>query len=499
MNLSLSLSLATGRGAGQPYHFAGTRLVDPQSFLSVSTSARQYAVSQVFVGFPDYPTRNPRFYFPNWILGGTGVQEQDPGNSKLVQAAAFVYGGTAYPITFAGQTSVTIASGGGVWSDPVALSLPADASGFVRTADFHAMSDNRAGMYRMIAGLGEVAQSGSSDLSAKVMAGGISGGGSVPDYYGPSAMIVQGTPAGRPVVLTVGDSIGYGNSEPVNTADARGNRGYLHRGLDGLSNSAVRIPYKNCTVPGAKAVDVTSIAAGAFRRRDEMIQAARAFSGGALPFTCVLSEMGTNDNQSDATAWKATLAAYYDFFTSRYGVRVVAPTLAPRTAVSATSKWTNLADQTVNANYLWPGNGQTMHDWIATGAGGHLTAGIDAQAAWDGGSSGKIRVDVTAFTTTLASASIVGASSFSLTASPPAGSFLVFDVNTASAEALQVVSVTGTGPYTVTVNGSAANAHSAGATLLETPTIDGLHFSGRMHQYVATNVIEPAKAAGAFG
>ncbi len=102
------------------------------------------------------------------------------------------------------------------------------------------------------------------------------------------------------------------------------------------------------------------------------------------------------------------------------------------------------------------------------------------------------------WTGTLASSSAIGDTSVSVNGSgaPAAGDILCLEPSSSNVDCLQIVKVTGPGPYAVDfAYNTLAKAHSAGVTVLLAYTPDGLHPSTTLNKAAAAAIVT-AKIAG---
>ncbi|MDV2984164.1 UNVERIFIED_CONTAM: hypothetical protein Q9R58_07605 [Methylobacteriaceae bacterium AG10] len=237
------------------------------------------------------------------------------------------------------------------------------------------------------------------------------------------------------------------------------------------------------------------------------------------PFaTAAFCQVGTNDfaaatqptaAPNGAASVAGNLAAWSGRFkAASSGGFVIVGTIPPRTTAANNTGFTTLADQTPDVNF---GAGSMRTDLNALivanpgafGADFGFDAGPFCQDAGD-----PTRWKLDPFTTTLAAAVAVGATSYQLVDAPPADANLCLGAGLSSIDTSGVGSgsgmyavagqVTGTGPYTVAsqwndpysnsaVSWNPAVAHAAGDPVRGRLTADGIHW--------AANVVKPAARA----
>jgi hypothetical protein len=278
----------------------------------------------------------------------------------------------------------------------------------------------------------------------------------------------------------VGDSITFGLDETSGLADGRGNIGAWRRGLD-ENVIGERIPSGMFAAPGTRPSGTSTLNAGAWRRRHEVLS-----SLPNLPFDVIIDGYGVNDANASLTIWQNSMQTNWNFLTSLYHKPIYQATLSPKSSITSNFWWTDLAHQTPATDVR-----VDLNNWIRT-IPSPLAGIIDMAPAFaDAVEMGKWAV--CPFTTTFASAYAGGTSGLSLANTPTVGEQLVFADGTSSKQYSTVIGVSGAGPCTVTVNNT-ISACSSGAAVKANPTDDGVHPASNVHKNAAINVVAPWKA-----
>lgn len=485
--------------------------------IEASTGSTLDMLTRLALITPKWAVKNPRFLFFNGCGytnaqadGVTTFAETVTGNSITISGAAVetVSGAVFNNITFnGGSSSIVLASGAYVWSDPVAgLTLSAKAIAgtyYIRTDMNVASSGLKYPTYYDTSGCtNEKGSTSASSQTSLVNSGSVSG--HITNSFGPIAMAGQGWD-GSPVPLCPGDSVGYGAGD--NMEPTRGVQGFISRGLD--NNGSGQWAYLMWCVISQSAASNSegSASLGFYGYRIAMLNALAALNtSSALPFTSILVEHGTNAASGVATINPAFWSLMRSSF---FNVPIYQTTLTPHTNDSVNNDknvqpgdyaWTDDTHQVPNQSaYNWP-NG------VIPTFNAALLAGT-----YTGTSGGKVNsvIDITpniydssgnwtppSFTTTLASQALAG-TSFSMNAAPAVGDCLVFEPGTAVVEAgttddggLVVATVSGTGPYTVTITGGPTNnTHNSSTAVAEALTNSGLHPNQLGNTIMAANVI----------
>lgn len=397
-----------------PVRSAGGVPVDPDRYMLFASRGGRlpsgYAVdttgiglthfaSRLTFGNAPYGTRAPRFHFSGFALNeGFGPQETIlPGNDVTIDGVELIVRGTAYPADFAGAPGATIASGSrGVYCD-----FPAFAGEIGPLEDFHvvtrwhiaAVGQKFIGPARIQKHRGEKywAAADAPALAALIAADApttaaldafyaVAPGNQTNSQlicYGPDIMLAKGGWDGRPVVLGVGDSVGYGRQEVSASADARGNLGWLSKWLDAEGGPG-RIPHLFIGCPSAQSA--RELAASALMRWD-ILDEIRDFNAGRYPFTVVVNQMGTNDANTATATWKLRLTGLIARIKARLGsdMRVIQCTVPPQNGTTAA--YSTAAAITVSAP-VWTTGRASINDDIRANAGFGHDGCLDVDRAW---------------------------------------------------------------------------------------------------------------------
>lgn len=236
------------------YMFSGNGWRCPTQHYVPGASAL-YGVSEKWFVSDDYWTFNPRFLFTNWYLmtTGAGGQEAANGNAVTIEAVSLVVAlnGSAVQLSLAGSTApYALNDDTEIWTDvPSSLILiPPRTKVAVRVAwSLASSSSNLSSPYPGIRPMfGDKTEVGTSSLSSKVLAGGISTtvpSGSLVYMYTASAMVAQGWD-GRPVGLGFGTSIeaGGGSGQSRLMCGPLGSIGPIEKGMDSTVGDAQPSP-----------------------------------------------------------------------------------------------------------------------------------------------------------------------------------------------------------------------------------------------------------------
>lgn len=525
---STALSSGGGGGGGTPdptrYMFAATRLVPPTR-IGTPSSTQLSRLSRVYFYTPDHDLTEIRLVYQNTSLDpqGTSTPEVDPGNAITIDGSSIEIAGSFYRVTFnGGNNTATIADGGVLVSDALTIAIPALTQCWVRTVDTVAsVGMNRPGGIDRTNGTVNPNTEGleqdalASNLTSKIMSGTVgvvnTAGTNTAYCYAPTCIIGKGAWDGRPVVLIHGDSMMSPANDSSVWADQYGCFGWGPRGLFDNTGGAKRLPHSNMALFGSRPSNRSARTAGGYLRTAEMFDAIKAVNGGRLPFTCILSEHINNDASAGitGTALMTIMQNWWAFLKSEYpSARIVQTAAMPATSdTSGQNRWTTIAGQSFRTtDASWPPvNAASIPGsrwWVSTQYIGTLQTNVDAvidQTAFLSGTDfGKWLVP--SFTATLTSAFTGGGTVFQMDTAPQVGEALVFEPDTANFSgpgANFVKSVTGAGPYTVTMINAVALSHASGTAVKSSSTADGVHGSPRLHMRLAQSIID-AKAAGAF-
>ncbi|MCH4894001.1 hypothetical protein GO308_12835 [Sphingomonas sp. SFZ2018-12] len=481
-------ALRGGLARAAAYRFAATGLEANQHLSIYTTNSNQeFGASDKAFWSPDYPVSGYRFYFSNWTLRGNAgalSQEVDGNQPIVIEGVAMIVGSERRQLTFNGQSSVTLAPGQGVWSDPVNLLVPAR-----RRVDLITAWRAVVGAAAMLGSFFPVPANGESWTLANTSRAAFLFDGAIPNNepsnlyaYGPSAAVAQGGD-GRDVVLVLGDSIAFGTGEANNTADARNNRGWVARWLDSTADGAQRIPYAKLAAPSSAARQNT--AAASFTRRAEMMTALPN-----LPFTRIINQMGLNDATGSLNTWRDRITVSNNLAKAIWPVPLLQLGFTPYTTAD-TSQFTTAAGQTFVTSHDWPsGLTQQVQNALAG-----LPAGVDAFEfighLFDGretlgaAAEGKWRADFSTINTTLQAATLAGATSITVRGPIPVGAAIAINAGQAGAAVTTVTAVSGVGNVTCTVFPAITGAMASGVPVRGVAVNDGLHPSSELAAWVA--------------
>lgn len=473
------------------------------------------ALSQVseFVYISDpYWTFAPRYLFANWYLttSSAGAQEAANGNAVTIgDLAISVNGGARTRLKFSGATGVVLADDAEVWSDAdPAIAIPPNA--VVRVAVERTVANSALFVSAPSNGyspmMGYKSEVSATSLAAKVMAGGVSTAvptGNNAYQFGPIACVAQGWD-GRPVILGLGTSIAQGVGSPRYYRNSKGEIGPMGMGLASQYDNAPRFPSAIWAISGGFAAGIAgSGLSQGLGRRARAIAAISSAQGGALPFTTVLSDFGTNDQTATLATWITAMETMWAACRSLWPTaRLGQQGLLSR--VTSTDGFTTVANQTLSSNWSFPaGSAWGLREHMAKLALGNIDYYVDVQDDLDnylaGGTRGKWRADILSGWSTTLSASRSGAeTSMTLAAQPPAYSALaILDGTNEAVPAHDYPSTAA--PFTVNFLGAIAGAHTAGATVKQALTIDGVHPGLEVSAFIADRIYARHKLAGTFG
>jgi len=438
-----------------------------------------------------------RFWSGIWIGRGNwwidAVAETD-GGTMLLQAESITVNGVQYSLTYGGSLSKSFAAG----ENGISAMVP--ASGFGGSAVIKWAAQSAVGLTRPAAGhlplaaLGEGGQYAATDLSAKVTDGSAIANTANQTMWEPTAIFVGGRPVSEPAVLLTGDSLAMGNLEYLpsfNTSDANGAQGAWMRYF-----SAQGIGVLSYTKFGYQAQNI----AANWTRRGGLITAATAAIGN-LPFSVVVNELGYNDITSSAATVQSRLSSAYAVFAT-YGRPIYQMSEFRRTTSNAAGSWyTTLAGQTIVTNYdPTAAPLQTVEAWLAAGGGGALSGYYNVAPLLDPAGIGKFDPTLASRQFTLDTPIVGGAGTLTAILTPIAGAVpekgmgLAFLDGTAELKLVSAVSGPVGGKYTVTVT-AFTNTHSAGSTVTETPTSEGVHLPTPVHARIAANIPASVRTA----
>lgn len=270
-----------------------------------------------------------QFIYANFTVNASD-QESGPGNTVATTAAAEV-GSTAYPVTFSGAASGTLANGGLLFSDEVPVDIPpgdfysrscatvTSGQRWCLTGVMRAGIDSYTNGSDVTNGTGILATSTADNTGA----------------FAPIAIIARSND-GRRSVIVIGDSIPFG------TGDTRGGGGYMVRGLGDS------IPWLNLSRGG------TGI--GSFIYPLRAAQRMKLLQYGSI----AIVQRGINDISQPLATIQANAIALWTMLAAR-GMKVYACTITPST--TSTDGFRTAGNQSVTANEA---KRVGYNDWVRT-------------------------------------------------------------------------------------------------------------------------------------
>lgn len=259
---------------------------------------------------------------PNFTVvsaAAPNMGENGPGATATVTASIEYPAGTFHQATFSGSTSGTIADGGMIVTDPIAVSIPNGAQFFCRI------------WYSCAAGI--IYGTSSNGMST---GDGVAFGVTTPDLT-MSGTVTQATnitgvaPAAliamtkKRSVALLGNSRGYGASD---TGDSSGDLGEMARSI------GPSLAYLNLCVPSDRAIDFTTGSHSTNRRALMSYASSR------------VSEFGINDVTQGAAP--SAIVSALQTIAGYKTTPIWQTTISPQT--TSTDSWATTANQTPNAN-----------------------------------------------------------------------------------------------------------------------------------------------------
>lgn len=487
-----------------PFMAAATR-VEQLTAKFTPSGSQLSQTARIFICTPEWDSYDWVFYFPGWWVDGGGTAlEMDAENNISIDGAALEYSGAFYPLTFGGAPSIVVTPGGLVKSDPVRnagarLTTPGRSNIFLRLASSVTSGQTIPGGYRQQTQNGEAIEFTASPQLSKLAGGTITGTGNT--NYGPCGALARGWNGNYAVCGVACDSIGVGAAESQLDATTRGAIGHPKRGLD---NETVRRDTAwMLGMNGTSFTSSDSLSAGEFRRRGALVQDAVALNGGVPPITHWLSEHGVNSSGGGWPALQNFAIGLYTFLVTLANVPIVQTTLTPRTDDSTNNKWTNLTDQIQSgADATYPSGDRYQFNAAIKTPSGRTTMGLFGYVDLD-----SIMFDPTthdkwpiyATSGTLQASISGGATTLSIDFQPHVGNFLVVEAGSVGVEQTpSIKTVTGSGPYTVTLTRAMISAHASTSIVKEASVVDATHPSAYLHDQCKP-FYDAAKAAGYFG
>jgi hypothetical protein len=285
--------------------------------------------------------------FANWQmpLANNAGEVQSPGAAGTIKVS-LEYNGNYYPVWFGtGTREVTLDPEGEIWSLPVGIEIPANATFYVRTLYIPASGTTFASNY-LDASYGGL--SGACYVAADEVDGTGSFGSGAGGFGLFAPVCITGVPAARvPQVAIIGDSRAAGNEDGGGGVTTSGGGGYLNRAI---------------------AATCVSVNLGLFGENGSQFLTAHG-SRGKFIAGCdyALEAYGVNDINGGAAlaTVQATRISIWKLLTQR-GLTVFADTLQPKT--TSTDSWVTTVNQTHALTSGEETNRVSMNQWIRAGA-----------------------------------------------------------------------------------------------------------------------------------
>lgn len=313
-----------------------------------------------------------QFLYTNRSNAQANITDNLTSLGTLTVKAAMEYNSVIYPVTFnGGSATVVLAPGASIWSDPLGIILPANATFFERNLVLCSGGSFVRGSIVLSSrseGI-EVGSSG-SPLTDKVYSGTITAPvNTLTSVY--SAVAIRGWPLNRNYgsVVVLMDSLAAG----VGAATISEDRGFGDKAFSNLYGVA------NVAVSGGTLAGWTSTADVRWRR--EIISQLRP--------SLIICGCGGNDlnNVGVTAAQVITLLQTFWNQLKIYGVPLIGWTIPPRTTSS--DNWRTYAGQTINSpNANWEVERLALNTYLRNSAvsDGYLAQVVDyAAAVEDGG------------------------------------------------------------------------------------------------------------------
>lgn len=525
MRISKLAGIIAGIGGGASsgtsasrYSFMGTGFRWPSTSQSSATNT-EFAVEFRF-GTPDYATTDPIIFCPSfwsptspgevYIASGTTITIK----GWSVETSAGVW--TACDgASDSGIASITNASAG-AWLPKVTTTLTANTMyrarlifsvngtglSIPRQTAFGAT--NSPGGQERIQGSTTTLFSLLTNNTALSNAGGIS--------YKPAMMVAKGGD-GRPAIFVTGDSISFGVSNNVVPGNwtSRNEFGYIGRALDSNSGS-LRLGYFIGGVQGQRPFGVEGWNNPANWAGKLAAYQAIKDTYGQWPFDLIINQHITNALPNDNATIRTGMNEFYDLLATRFGKPVTQVECLAKT--QSTDGYSTLGNETpiFGATYpvvdssidygLWSFNADVGGPDGLGDASAYYRVNnkiADSIAPWrliaaDLANNRDI-VAIETTVTTVATAYASGTTLVTTAALNPGASVNVL-LDSGSWSAIRnVLTVTGTGPFTVTLDGALGGAAAVGRAVQEVWG-DGVHPSAAKHAVLQNSVVAWKQARG---
>lgn len=483
----------TGGGAADLNYYAADTRFAFQNLVAqaIPTAGQEFWIHEMQSASPPYDATSPRFHYAGFTGSGSSGAEVDLPNDYDVDGVSVSVNGGAWQ-TVHGAVHVT--SGVGVLSPGNAVVIQANSICRFRFA-FHCAVGAKLPVGNILLSVNEfpgppeIARSAGVSWTSQLLSATLSGSGNQAvggSWWSPAYMVAKGRD-GRPVIGLCGDSVAQG----VEDASFRSSRmayGFLKKGLDD-NLSSKRMAVFDLALGGTHTLEFSS--RSFWSRKLDAIKLI-----GNVPFTHVISELGAAGAANTTYAvMRPQQKTYIQLLASEWGKPIYANEWLPHTTAS-TDGVTTLANQNQATQERYP-NGSIWlmnADFEANGLDGMFAGYI---RAWEhcvadtGANHDKIKLN--SFTTTLA-ANFVSGRTITLTDAPPIGvQLIMFNAGSPTVPRMgsSVLTVTGTGPYTVFMDGAfSGNPPGAiGDVIKASLSKDGVHMSNFMQNLILPTII----------
>jgi hypothetical protein len=513
--------------ASNPFYFAATRLHLPTG-TAAAPSGLESQCSSIIFATPDYPIKNLRIFYPAFSAQFDG--EHNAPNAYMLNGISLGVGGVWTSGKLAGQSSYTVdpaVDNVGILSDAYSGTIAANTVCTARQVFTVSVGQSfLAGMELQTQnGEGQDGAAAASTLLTKLTDGSAmtnNGGLNYKSAFGPAFAIAQGTD-GRPVFCIIGDSIAAYVHDSQYVAGSRGVLGYIGRGLDDNVSSR-RMAYGTLASQNGGAPSNWGTTANWPRMFAAMTQKCPN-----IPFTNVISEMGINNVTNQDLPYLSNTFVYmttmFSCLKSAFGKPITQCEILPEPLSS--DAWQTFAGQTfageetqyfsgsrssVIASHpnaqLWLTNldiGNGVNDPTSYfQANGYITDSIApwTKISYDTGSNRARWAIMTPFTTTLTSNFTTPSSipkdflyTMVVDIAPRVGETLNISKSGGSFAYGTVVSVSGSGPYTISFYGPGSKppSQSIGTVLYATLAFNSssaIHPGSIGHQLCAQSIVD---------
>lgn len=487
------------------YRFATNRTKPMVAALTATAASVYQAAQQVFYT-PGYAQKNLRVCFSNYVTPTTNVWPYEVAGNPAheIRGATAVIDGVVYTLTFSGQQSFVFGSDNERWSDPLPVLIAANSSIIIRNSDYVPVGTSRPVGYNPIQGKYNDRWVQSSSPQDALLTSGAFG---TPTFgalaYGPTMLVAEGADAnGAAVALLNGDSIGQGaNQDASCQVGDRPNIGFMPIGLDHDTPDVGRIAHGQMCI-GNTSFSAVQAGAGYFDMRSNSMSLL-----GWFPFNVIVCEHLNNDVGSGYAALKSRADVSWPYQKSLHASGQPAPKLIQTfcntvTSDSTTWKWSTTANQSVAGGNIYLGGARWQFvDYLKTHP--DVDDWIDVTGDWLDSSGSSPVWKALGRDSVLTSDTTTGATSVTVTGTPPVvGDYLVINAGGATSVSKVVGAVAAAGSdWLVTFatgQGTVGSVYAAGSACKASPTNDGIHCSGALHEAAGTGAIVTAKTAGKF-